>query len=80
MRLESGYDDACQKEACELGRQTIAQTGAEFLKEYKRKALEEIYTRQSAAEAATRKKRDARAQMQQNDATSANVAPALAVQ
>jgi hypothetical protein len=45
MRLESGYDDACQKEACELGRQTIAQTGAEFLKEYKRKALEEIYTR-----------------------------------
>jgi hypothetical protein len=80
MRLESGYDDACQKEARELGRQTIAQTGAEFLKEYKRKALEEIYTRQTAAEAATRKKRDAQAQAQLDGGTLANVAPALAVQ
>ena len=48
--------------------------------EAKRKALEEIYARQTAAEAATRKKRDALAQAQLDGGTSANVASALAVQ
>jgi integrase len=48
--------------------------------EAKRKALEEIYTRQTAAEVATRKRLGALAQAQQDTATSANVATALAVQ
>lgn len=48
--------------------------------EAERKALEEIYNRQTAADAATRKKRDALAQAQLDAATAANVAPAEAAQ
>jgi hypothetical protein len=48
--------------------------------EAKRKALEEIASRQRAAEAATRKKLDAQAQAQQNGANPASVAPKQAIQ
>jgi len=48
--------------------------------EAKRKALEEIYTRQNAAEADARGKREALAQAQMDGAASAKDTPALAVQ
>jgi hypothetical protein len=48
--------------------------------EAKRKALEEIYARQTAAEAATRRKRDALAQAKQPGATEGGVAPPLPIQ
>jgi hypothetical protein len=48
--------------------------------EAKRKALEEIYARQTAAEAAMRKKRDAQAQARQNGATLVSEAPAPHIQ
>jgi hypothetical protein len=48
--------------------------------EAKHKALEEIYARQRAAEAAAREKLEAQAQTQQHVATPANVAPMRPVQ
>ncbi len=77
---ESGAgDEVIMSIAGHVSRQMLSRY-SHVRNEAKRKALEEIYTRQRAAEAATLKKQDPLAQAQLDGGTRAIVTPAVAVQ